>query len=67
MAERTTEISFEVNVSEVSVLDGYCQAHGIKRTQKMRELLADWTLRKHNEAECIVRVAGRLDAKARHE
>lgn len=56
--ERTTEISFEVPAEEASVLDGYCQAKGIKRTSVMRQLLREWTRDKHHEAIMIVRVAG---------
>lgn len=57
MAERT-EISFEVTPEETAVLDGYCSAHNIKRTQVMREILRDWSDLKHREATLIVRVAG---------
>lgn len=61
MAERT-EISFEVSADEVSVLDGYCQAKGIKRTAVLRQLLRKWSNEKHLEAEMIIRVAGRVEA-----
>ena len=58
MAERTTEISFEVPAEEASVIDGYCQAKGIKRTQVMRQLLKDWSAEQHHVAIMICRVAG---------
>lgn len=58
MAEKTTEICFEVESVEASVLDGYCQAKGIKRTQVMRQLLKDWSVEKLHEATLIMRVAG---------
>lgn len=58
MAPRMTEISFEVTSEEAAVLDGYCQAKGIKRTAVMRELLKTWSDNKHHEAIMICRVAG---------
>lgn len=58
MTERTTEISFEVPAEEASVIDGYCQAKGIKRTQVMRQLLKDWSAEQHHVAIMICRVAG---------
>ncbi len=58
MTERTTEISFEVSASEAAVLDGYCQAKGIKRTVLMRKLLKEWSDEKHRESILICRVAG---------
>jgi hypothetical protein len=57
-ADRMTEISFEVPADEVSVLDGYCNAHGIKRTAVFRRILREWSEKKHHEASVIVRVAG---------
>jgi hypothetical protein len=58
MTERTTEISFEVPAEEAAVLDGYCSAKGIKRTQVMRQLLKDWSAEKLHVSTVIVRVAG---------
>ena len=58
MSEKATEICFEVFAEEASVIDGYCQAKGIKRTVVMRKLLKEWSDEKHNEAIMIVRVAG---------
>ena len=56
--ERNTEISFEVPADEVAVLDGYCQARGIKRTTVFRSLLKQWSDKKHHESILICRVAG---------
>jgi len=53
-----TEISFEVHPTECAVLDGYCQATGLKRTTVMRRLLREWSDRKHREAIMVCRVAG---------
>ena len=58
MAEKTTEISFEIPACEASVLDGYCAARGIKRTVVMRRLLKEWSDEKWHEATLIMRVAG---------
>lgn len=58
MAAQSTEISFEVPADEASVLDGYCQAKGIKRTAVMRRLLKEWSEEKRHEAIMICRVAG---------
>ena len=58
MAERITEISFEVPASEVAVLDGYCQAKNLKRTQVFRRILKEWSEAKHREAMMVCRVAG---------
>ncbi len=58
MATRVTEISFELPADEVAVLDGYCQATGLKRTAVFRRILREWSERKHHEAILICRVAG---------
>ena len=58
MSEKTTEICFEVSAEEASVLDGYCQAKGIKRTILMRKLLKDWSEEKLHESILVCRVAG---------
>ena len=57
MAERT-EISFEVDPAETRVLDGYCSAKNIKRTQVMRKILKEWSEDKHREAMMVCNVAG---------
>lgn len=56
--EKNTEISFEVTASEASVIDGYCNAKGIKRTVVMRQLLKDWSATKLHESILICRVSG---------
>lgn len=58
MAEKSTEISFEVPASEAAVLDGYCHARGIKRTAVMRRLLREWSEQKLHESILVCRVAG---------
>jgi len=58
MAEKTTEISFEVAAEEAAVIDGYCNAKGIKRTTVMRQLLKEWSDQKLHESILICRVAG---------
>jgi hypothetical protein len=58
MSEQRTEISFECTAAETAVLDAYCVAHGIKRTQVMRQLLKDWSDKTWHQATLIVRVAG---------
>jgi hypothetical protein len=58
MAERRTEIRFEVAVSEVAVLDGYCQATGKDRTTVIREVLGTWSKEKLHVATIVCRVAG---------
>jgi hypothetical protein len=57
MADRT-EISFEVDPAETRVLDGYCSAKNLKRTQVMRKILKEWSEEKHYEAMMVCRVAG---------
>jgi len=58
MSEQRTEISFECTAAETAVLDGYCSAHGIKRTVVMRRILKEWSEKKHHEAIMVYRVAG---------
>lgn len=58
MADTKTEISFEVDASEAAVLDGYCNAKGIKRTVVMRRLLKEWSDEKLHESILVCRVAG---------
>lgn len=58
MSEQRTEISFECTAQETAVLDGYCHAKNIKRTQVMRQLLREWSEMKLHEATLILRVAG---------
>lgn len=58
MSEQRTEISFECTAAETAVLDGYCSAHGIKRTVVMRRILKEWSEKKWHEATLVIRVAG---------
>ena len=53
------EIRVEVPNEELAVLDGYCSATSVGRTDVIRELLAQWSERKLHEATIILRVAGR--------
>lgn len=53
-----TEISFEVDRDECSVLDGYCNARGVSRTTVMRKLLKEWSDEKLHEAIIVCRTAG---------
>ncbi len=57
-ADKSTEISFEVAAEEAAVIDGYCNARGIKRTVVMRQLLREWSEAKLHESILICRVAG---------
>ena len=57
--ERKTEIRFEVDTSECSVLDGYCQATGRNRTDIFREILGKWSADQLHVAMMVMRVAGR--------
>jgi len=58
MSAERSEISFEVTAAEAAVLDGYCSAKGIKRTQVMRKILKEWSEQQHHVATVIIRVAG---------
>lgn len=55
--DRKTEIRFEVMATELSVLDGYCQATGKDRTTVIREVLGEWSKEKLHVAILICRVA----------
>lgn len=56
---RKTEIRFEVDASECSVLDGYCQATGKDRTRVIRELLEKWSAETLHVSTLVCRVARR--------
>lgn len=66
MADKTTEISFELPASECSVLDGYCQARNIKRTAVIRRLIKEWSDEKLHESILVCRVAGVNPAASGH-
>lgn len=55
---RATEIRFELDAHETSVLDGYCQATGKSRGEVLRGLLGDWSAQKLHEATLICRTTG---------
>lgn len=57
-ASNKTEIRFEVDPHEVSVVDGLCNATGRSRTDVFREMLREWSSKKLHEASVICRVAG---------
>ena len=58
-ADRKTEIRFEVEASECSVLDGYCQATGKDRSKVIRELIEKWSAETLHVSTLVCRVAGR--------
>lgn len=53
-----TEVRFELEKDDLSILDGFCQATGASRVDVMRGLLTEWTRNKRHEAILICRVAG---------
>lgn len=52
-----TEIRFEIEADELSVLDGYCAATGKHRPEIFRELLKAWSDQKLHESIMVCRVA----------
>jgi len=59
MSDKTTEIRFELPVSDLSVIDGYCNGTGKDRTKVLKEIIAAWSAEKLHVATVICRVAGR--------
>lgn len=59
MGRQRTELRVEVDADEVSVLDGYCHAHGQDRTTVLRALLREWSEKQLHVATVICRVARR--------
>jgi len=57
-SDHKTEIRFELYATELSVLDGYCQATGRDRTSVFREILDGWSREKLHISTLICRVAG---------
>ncbi len=57
-AEGKAEVRFEVNVSDLAILDGYVIATNANRADVFREMLAAWSAKKRHEAVLICRVAG---------
>lgn len=58
MPEKTTELRFEMPVSELAVIDGYCNGTGKDRTKVVKEIIAAWSKEKLHVATVICRVAG---------
>ena len=44
------EVRFELALTDVQILDGYCQATGTNRSDVFRRLLKEWSDRKLHEA-----------------
>ncbi len=57
-ADRTTELRFELPVSDLAVVDGYCNGTGKDRTKVVKEIIAAWSKEKLHVATVICRVAG---------
>lgn len=59
MTDKTkTEISFEVERDDCSVLDGYCNARNITRTAQMRKILKEWSELELHSSTVVCRTAG---------
>ncbi len=58
MADKTTEIRFEIPLSELAVVDGYCNGTGKDRTKVLKEIIAAWSKEKLHVATVICRCAG---------
>jgi hypothetical protein len=55
------ELRVEIPLFTAAVLDGFCSATGVCRTELVNEILSDWAHREHHKATIILRVAD--DAK----
>lgn len=53
-----TEVRFEVEVEELSVIDGYCSANDKSRTEIIKKILGEWSEKKLHESILICRVSG---------
>lgn len=53
-----TEVRFEVDGSELSVIDGYCSGTGKCRTEVIRLILEEWSRNQLHISTLICRVAG---------
>lgn len=51
-------LEFDVSAKEYAVLDGYIKGSGRTKTAVLREILEEWSVRKHRESIYVVRVAG---------
>jgi hypothetical protein len=53
-----TEVRFEVEANELSVIDGYCSGTGKCRTEVIRLILDEWSKNQLHISTLICRVAG---------
>lgn len=56
------ELRIDMPLESLQVIDGYCQATGLCRTDLVRDILNAWSEKKLHEATIILRVAGRNPA-----
>ncbi len=57
-SDKLTEIRFQLPMSDLAVIDGYCNGTGKDRTAVIREILGTWSKEKLHVATLICRVAG---------
>lgn len=55
---RSPDASIDIPADELTVIDGYSQAIGQKRTTLIRQILREWSAHEHRKAVFITRVAG---------
>lgn len=53
-----TEIRFEVEAQELSVIDGYCSGTGKCRSEVIRFILSEWSKNQLHIATLVCRVSG---------
>lgn len=53
-----TEVRFEVEAEELSVIDGFCSATDKCRTEIIKSILNEWSVKKLHESILVCRVAG---------
>ena len=53
-----TEVRFEVESEELSVIDGFCSATDKCRTEIIKSILSEWSEKKLHESILVCRVAG---------
>jgi hypothetical protein len=58
MADKSTEIRFELPSGDLAVLDGYCNGTGKDRTKVLKEIIASWSAEKLHVSMIVCRVAG---------
>lgn len=54
----TVTVEFVVEAGDYAVLDGYLKGSGRTKTDVLREILKEWSQKKHRESIYVVRVAG---------